>query len=254
MRRLRARGLDDADDLVPGDDRQPRAGDLAVEDVQVGPADAAGVDANEHLARSRLGVGNLREPERPAGGIEQDGTHRPIFYPRNMAPRTDIFDLARLRLSAGEGRRLRLGVALGDFAFGNEHYAIDPAVVPATLDISRMTHGGYALRLRFEAALTGPCMRCLEGAAPVVAVDAREVDQQGGGEELSSPYVEGELLDVAAWARDAYALGLPGQVVCREDCAGLCPQCGANLNESPGHAHEAARDPRWAKLGEIRFE
>jgi len=171
-----------------------------------------------------------------------------------MAPRTDIFDLARLRLSAGDGRRLRLGVALGEFDFGNERYETDPELVPATLDISRMTHGGYALRVRFEAAVTGPCMRCLEDAAPVVAVDAREVDQEGGGEELSSPYVEGELLDLAAWARDAYALGLPHQVLCRHDCAGLCAQCGANLNESPGHAHDAAPDPRWAKLGEIRFD
>jgi uncharacterized protein len=122
------------------------------------------------------------------------------------------------------------------------------------LDVSRMTHGGYALRLRFAAGLTGPCMRCLEPAEPKVAVDAREVDQPGGGEELRSPYVEGEELDLAAWARDAYALALPAQVVCREDCAGLCPKCGVNLNEDPGHAHEAEPDPRWAKLRELRFE
>ena len=47
-----------------------------------------------------------------------------------------------------------------------------------------MTRGGYALRLRFGASLHGPCMRCLEPAVPQVAVDAREVDQPGGGEEL----------------------------------------------------------------------
>jgi len=172
-----------------------------------------------------------------------------------MAPRTDIFDLARLRLSAGEGRRLELGVALGEYDFGNERYATDPALVPVTLDISRMTHAGYALRLRFEAAVTGPCMRCLERAAPVVVVDAREVDQEGGGEELSSPYVEGELLDLAVWARDAYALGLPGQVLCREDCAGLCPVCAVDLNEAgPEHLHESSPDPRWAKLRELKLD
>jgi uncharacterized protein len=38
------------------------------------------------------------------------------------------------------------------------------------------------------------------------------------------------------------------------DCAGLCPECGANLNEELGHAHESAPDPRWAKLRELRFE
>lgn len=171
-----------------------------------------------------------------------------------MAARTDSLDLATLGLASGEGRRLTLGVAPGSFDFGGTNYDVEPAQVDATLDVSRMTHGGYALRLRFAAGLTGPCMRCLEPAEPKVAVDAREVDQPGGGEELRSPYVEGEVLDLAAWARDAYALALPAQVVCREHCAGLCPKCGVNLNEDPGHAHEAEPDPRWAKLRELRFE
>ena len=33
-----------------------------------------------------------------------------------------------------------------------------------------------------------------------------------------------------------------------------CPQCGANLNDDPDHAHETAPDPRWSKLSEIRFD
>jgi DUF177 domain-containing protein len=171
-----------------------------------------------------------------------------------MAARTDSFDLGRLSLSSGEGRRLTLGVALGTFDFGGTRYAAQPAQVDAILDVSRMTHGGYALRLRFTAGLEGPCMRCLEPAEPTFAVDAREVDQAGGGDELSSPYVEGEVLDLASWARDAFALALPAQLLCREDCAGLCPECGADLNEDPSHAHERAPDPRWAKLRELRLE
>jgi uncharacterized protein len=171
-----------------------------------------------------------------------------------MAARTDSFDLGTLSLASGEGRRLTVAVAPGSFDFAGTTYAVDPAELDATLEISRMTHGGYALRLRFAASLSGPCMRCLEPAAPRFAVDAREVDQPGGGEELSSPYVERDELDLVAWARDAYALGLPAQVVCREDCAGLCPECGASLNEDPEHRHERAADPRWAKLRELRFE
>jgi uncharacterized protein len=171
-----------------------------------------------------------------------------------MAARTDSFDLGTLSLASGEGRRLTVAVAPGSFDFAGTTYAVEPAELDATLEISRMTHGGYALRLRFAASLSGPCMRCLEPAAPRFAVDAREVDQPGGGEELSSPYVERDELDLVAWARDAYALGLPAQVVCREDCAGLCPECGASLNEDPEHRHERAADPRWAKLRELRFE
>src|SRR5215218_724732 len=120
-----------------------------------------------------------------------------------MPQRTDVFDLARLRLTSGEGRRLDLDVHVEPFAFA------------------------------------GPCVRCLEPAAPHFAVDAREVEQPGtADEELSSPYVnaEGEL-DLASWARDALALSLPVQITCRPDCAGLCAECGANLNDDPGHEH-----------------
>jgi len=88
-----------------------------------------------------------------------------------------------------------------------------------------------------------------------VAVDAREVDQPGGGEEMSSPYVSDQELDLSAWARDAYALALPAQVVCTPECAGLCPECGINLSTAgPEHHHAAAPDPRWAKLRELRFD
>jgi uncharacterized protein len=173
-----------------------------------------------------------------------------------MPQRTDAFDLARLGLTSGEGRRLDLHVHVEPFSFGGQRYAAEPDVVPVRLDVSRTTGSGWALRLRFAVAVGGPCMRCLEPAEPRFEVDAREVEQPGmGDDELSSPYVddEGEL-DLAAWARDALALTLPAQITCRADCAGLCAQCGANLNEDPEHAHEAAPDPRWAKLREIRFE
>ena len=172
-----------------------------------------------------------------------------------MAPRTDSFDLGRLRLMSGEGRRLQIEVALDPLRFGGETYAATPHAVEAVLDISRTTHNGYALRLRFGASLDGPCMRCLEPAGPQISVDSREVDQPGDVEELRSPYVHDEVLDVHAWARDALALALPAQLLCRDECAGLCAICGTNLNSAgPEHAHERAPDPRWAKLGEIRFE
>jgi len=172
-----------------------------------------------------------------------------------MPARTDSFDLGRLRLTSGEGRRLVLEVALDPLQFGGETYAVTPATADATLDISRTTHNGYALRLRFDTTLQGPCMRCLDPARPAISVDAREVDQPGDVEELRSPYVDEELLDLHAWARDALALALPAQLLCREDCAGLCPVCGADLNTAgPQHGHERAPDPRWAKLSELKLD
>ena len=86
-------------------------------------------------------------------------------------------------------------------------------------------------------------------------MDAREVDRPSEGEELQSPYVEDEQLDLAAWAHDSFALAAPAKVLCREDCAGLCPVCAADLNEAgPEHHHESAPDPRWAKLRELKLE
>jgi uncharacterized protein len=171
-----------------------------------------------------------------------------------MAQRTDMFDIGRLGLSSGEGRRLDLDVPVGDFDFGGQRYSVPGGSVGVTLDVSHTTTG-YSLRLRFHAGLEGPCMRCLEGAGHELDIDAREVDQPGGGEELESPYLEEEQLDLRAWARDALALALPAQIVCREDCLGLCSVCGENLNEAgPDHTHEREPDPRWAALRELKLE
>ena len=172
-----------------------------------------------------------------------------------MAARTHDFDLAALRLSAGEGRRLTLEVPIEPLLLGSERYAADPELVAVELEVSRMTGGGYALHLRFSASVLGPCMRCLQQAAPQIEVEAREVDRPGGGDELDSPYVHEETLDLAGWARDAFALATPVKILCREDCAGLCPVCAADLNDAPAdHGHDAEPDPRWAKLRELKLE
>jgi uncharacterized protein len=175
-----------------------------------------------------------------------------------VASRTDIFDLGRLGLTSGEGRRLDLTVAIDPLEFGGQKYEAVPAEVPAKLDVSRTTGNGWFMRLRFDARLSGPCMRCLEdaGRGDAIGVDSREVDQPGSDDEdLQSPYVAGDELDVHAWARDALVLELPTQIVCSDDCKGLCAVCGENLNTAePDHAHEAAPDPRWAKLSDLKLE
>jgi uncharacterized protein len=162
-------------------------------------------------------------------------------------------DLARLSLSPGQGTRLDLRIDPGELAYGGADYRFGDGSVEARLDVSR-TATGHALRLRFEGAVAGPCMRCLDPADVVIEVDAREVDQPAtNAEELLSPYVTDGVLDLSAWAHDALALALPAQILCRPDCAGLCPVCGVSLNdvEPESHRHETAPDPRLAKLREL---
>jgi uncharacterized protein len=162
-------------------------------------------------------------------------------------------DLARFALRPGEGRRLDLETDPGELELGGQRYTVAGDTVPARLDLSR-TAAGYAVRMRFTAHVAGSCMRCLTDADVPVDVDAREVDQpESRDEELRSPYVDGDELDLAAWAHDALVLALPLQLLCRPDCKGLCGVCGASLNDVDlaAHRHEPEPDPRWAPLREL---
>lgn len=172
-----------------------------------------------------------------------------------MVQVTDTLDLSTFDLRPGEGRRLDLAVRLDPVMLAGQRYAVGSGAVDARLDMSR-TLSGWALHLSFQAPLSGACMRCLEPASPSFEIDAREVDQPGGGEDLHSPYLDGDQLDLSGWARDALTLALPAQLLCREDCRGLCGVCGANLNEADPaeHRHEAGGDPRWAKLRELKLD
>jgi DUF177 domain-containing protein len=169
---------------------------------------------------------------------------------------TTIVDLARLNLAYGEGTRLDFGVRLDALELGGQTYEAAGESVDARLDVSRQSDG-YAFRLRFALSLQGPCMRCLEPATVETEVDAREVDQRDTeDEELHSPYMVDDDLDLGRWAHDAAALATPTRVLCRPSCAGLCPVCGESLNDADpaAHEHASAPDPRWDKLKELKLE
>jgi uncharacterized protein len=163
-------------------------------------------------------------------------------------------DLSSLNLSFGAGKRLELPIQLAPFELGGQTYLAAPDAVPAQLEVSRPS-GGFAFRLSFPVHLEGPCMRCLEPAALDLEVEAREVDQSDTeDEELRSPYVEDDELEIGRWAHDATMLALPTQLLCRTDCLGLCPTCGESLNdaEPDAHGHGGSKDPRWAALDALR--
>jgi uncharacterized protein len=172
-----------------------------------------------------------------------------------MLQRAHTLDLDSLDLRPGGGTRFDAAVPIDPLGLGGQRYAVEADSVEARVDVSR-TVSGYAFRVRFEAPLQGPCMRCLSDARPVIAVDTREIEQPGDAEELHTPYLDDGQLQIARWARDALVLALPAQLLCREDCRGLCPACGADLNEADpaDHRHETGGDPRWAKLRELRIE
>ena len=173
-----------------------------------------------------------------------------------MAAGYHSVDLSRFALRPGEGRRLDLDVDPGELDLGGQRYSVRGDTVDARLDMSR-TAAGYAIRMRFVAHVDGPCMRCLADADVPVEIDAREVDQsRTADEELTSPYIIDDELELARWAHYALALALPIQLLCGPGCRGLCPVCGVSLNDvdPTEHRHEPEPDPRWAALRELELD
>jgi len=105
--------------------------------------------------------------------------------------------------------------------------------------------------VRTEAV--GECVRCLDRVELDVELPVQELfaypDATASTDE-DVLQLEDDLLDLGPVLRDAVVLALPLQPVCRDDCPGLCPLCGARLADDPGHQHEQL-DPRWAALQDL---
>ncbi|WP_425570363.1 YceD family protein [Nonomuraea rosea] len=100
-----------------------------------------------------------------------------------------------------------------------------------------------------QAPLAGECARCLDPVSSEIEVDLQELffySDEDASEEDS--LLDGELLDLEPTFRDAVVLALPLSPMCREDCDGLCTECGIKLAEAGAdHRHEKI-DARWASL------
>jgi uncharacterized protein len=130
-----------------------------------------------------------------------------------------------------------------------------------------------ALDLRFESVTegvlvsgtaTGPiegeCGRCLRPIGDTLVVPLQELyayehsatDETTEEDEVGR--LQGDLFDLEPALRDAVVLALPTNPLCREDCPGLCPECGVHWDDLPaGHGHREV-DPRWAALGNLTEE
>ncbi len=162
-------------------------------------------------------------------------------------------NLRSIRLRSGEQDRDEHEIQLEPLEFGGQRYLPVPEQVPAELTITRASTGSV-LELAFRGRLHGPCQRCLEDAVVDRSISAREYQaaSANAAEELRTPYIAEDKLDLSAWARDALVLDLPEQILCKASCAGLCAICGKNLNDEPHTHDDRPVDPRWAALEELR--
>ena len=166
--------------------------------------------------------------------------------------RVTTLNLRTIKLRSGEQFRDEREIRLEPLELGGQRYLPVPEVVPAELTITRAA-SGTVFELAFHVRLHGPCYRCLEDAVLDLPISAREYQATSpDSDELRTPYLEDDRLDLSAWAHDALALELPDKILCREDCAGLCPVCGVDLNEEPHDHGEPEPDPRWSALSELK--
>jgi uncharacterized protein len=136
-----------------------------------------------------------------------------------------------------------------------------PVVVDVVLEVS---DGGIVASGTVRAHSVGECRRCLREIGSELVVDVRELyePRPAGGRQLGDMEVAemeeetypltAESLDLLPLARDAILLNLPQAPLCRADCAGLCPMCGADLNEGPCSCRPTINEGRWAALDALR--
>jgi len=154
-----------------------------------------------------------------------------------------------------------------------------PAPADLGIEVLRVPEGSAVeLDLRLEAVvegvlvtgtanaeLTGECVRCLDEISSAITADfgelfvyddedTRSLPESLETEDGETSRLEGDLIDLEPVLRDAVVLALPFQPRCREDCPGLCVECGARLADDPGHRHDEQIDPRWAALQSLGQE
>jgi uncharacterized protein len=151
------------------------------------------------------------------------------------------FDLRSLRFHDASEVWRTLPVETDPFLYGGLDYHVPGDVVETELTVARVGEN-LTLTLDLHTHVVGPCQRCLNDAD--IEVDARGVEYARHGEsetdEEGDGYVAAHQLDLETWVRDLIADALPQKLLCREDCRGLCPVCGVDLNADPEHRHAEA--------------
>ena len=121
---------------------------------------------------------------------------------------------------------------------------------------------GYLLQARLAYEQTLTCTRCLKPFVERLTPEVEllfEVGAPGGagdhelhGDELETVFLDDEVLETGPVLVEQLQLNIPMKPLCRPDCKGLCPMCGADRNVETCACEERAEDPRWAALAAIR--
>ena len=168
-----------------------------------------------------------------------------------MAHGTSALRLNAIELlrSPGSTREVEVALPAGLLGIEDARIAGDVDVdLTATSSVDGITVHGTA-----SIPWQGQCRRCLKDVSGVAVAAVEEVFQHDPRLDDAVEIV-GDQIDLAPIVREYVLLELPEAPLCREDCAGICPQCGADRNESPCGCDNTATDLRWAALEGLRLD
>jgi uncharacterized protein len=168
-----------------------------------------------------------------------------------MARSPFITDIVALRRHQGHREQLTVHAPLADLRVtGSEVPSGQPVELELVLEA---VEGGIVVAGTARAHWLGECRRCLRQVEGELDTEVEELFVNDSEDGETYP-IGGDHIDLEPLAREALVLALPMAPLCRPDCAGLCPTCGADLNRGPCACPPAATDPRWAALDALRRE
>jgi uncharacterized protein len=121
---------------------------------------------------------------------------------------------------------------------------------PLHLDFVLQATDGVLVQGTISGSYTGACRRCLRPLTHGFSFDAADLYRLPGDVWEEGYVVTEGTIDLERMTRDNVALNIPSDPLCREDCAGLCARCGADLNEGRCACPQEV-DPRWSALREL---
>jgi DUF177 domain-containing protein len=167
-----------------------------------------------------------------------------------MSARPFVVHVAKLRRDRGaRWHEVRSGIVRGLECSGSSVPSDSPVEADFVLE---SIEGGVSVTGSVTAAWTGSCRRCLAAASGTLRLHARELFVAHGDGAETYPMRDDEL-DLEPMVRDAVLLELPQAPLCRPECKGLCPTCGADRNVEDCGCADPVGDPRWAALAALRF-
>jgi uncharacterized protein len=162
-----------------------------------------------------------------------------------------------------------LNLAPGAVDFGEEAEQIGGLATSGSAEVMHEHRGpkdivaDIRLRGHFAGNFQIPCARCIEPVEIAVSAefdlvfrplgaDADAPERSITASETEIGYYQGDSLLLEDVLREQVLLSLPVRTLCKPDCKGLCPHCGANRNLQPCSCEEGPNDPRWGSLSELR--